>query len=188
MGTIRSTAIPTALRRAVQATAMAAALALAAAGCGSSAGSKATARDSSAAGTSAAGRAYGGTGASDSGTSTTTAAPATGGAAVPPSLPGKVNDMGTKDATDGGTVEVDLSDNAFGPTYIKAPAGAKITLSLKNTGQREHNFTMKAANVNEDLQPGSSKDVKVMVPQASDVSFFCEYHKAIGMQGSFIVG
>ncbi len=102
-----------------------------------------------------------------------------------PGLSGSVNDHGTKTVS-GGKIEIELDDDYFGPTFIKANAGDKVTLELKNEGTHEHNFSMKASKVDVDLDAGESKDVTITVPDSS-TAYFCEYHQAKGMQGGFIV-
>ncbi|MCU1356203.1 MAG: cytochrome [Acidimicrobiales bacterium] len=102
-----------------------------------------------------------------------------------PGLKGSVNDHGTKTVS-GGKVEVELDDDYIGPTFIKAAAGTKLTLELKNGGSKEHNFSLTGTKVNEDIEPGKSVSVDVTVPDTSTV-YFCEYHQAKGMQGGFIV-
>lgn len=49
----------------------------------------------------------------------------------PPSIPGPVNDEGRGDATQG-SVEVEAQGLAFEPTYIRATAGARVAVSLRN--------------------------------------------------------
>lgn len=120
----------------------------------------------------------------DSTTSTTTGG---GDAASGAALSGKVNEHGTKTPS-GDKIEVELDDFYFAPTHIKAEVGSKLTIELKNEGKAKHNFTMEAAKVNVDLEPGASKTVTLTVPKASDAGFYCEYHRKGGMQGSIVEG
>jgi plastocyanin len=135
-----------------------------AAGCGSSGG----------------GGSYGGGG---SGSATTASG---GSAAVPSNLSGPTNAHGTGKVT-GGKVTIELDDDYFGPTVITAKAGEKVAILLKNEGKKEHNFTLTAAKVNEDIPAGGTKTVTVTVPAQADAGWYCEYHQKSGMQGSFKV-
>jgi plastocyanin len=102
-----------------------------------------------------------------------------------PGLKGTVNTHGTLVAKDG-KVEVELDDKYFEPTFIKAKAGEKLTLELKNEGSLEHNFSLTGTKVNEDIEAGDTKTVTVTVPDTPTV-YFCEYHQSAGMQGAFLV-
>jgi plastocyanin len=107
-------------------------------------------------------------------------------AGAPVSLPGKTNTEGDGkgDATSG-SISVELEDFYMNPTYIKATAGGKVKLSLKNTGGTAHTFTSSALGVDETLQPGASKDVEVTLPASGATEFHCRFHQSSGMQGAF---
>jgi plastocyanin len=108
--------------------------------------------------------------------------------ATKPSLPGQTNDHGSKAVKDGAKFEVEIDDFYFEPTFIDAPAGAKLTLELKNEGKTTHTFTSTALNVDQTLSPGQSMDVSVTVPGgAGSTEFHCKFHQGQGMQGAFAV-
>jgi len=116
----------------------------------------------------------------------TAAFAAAGAKASPPpvKLSGKVNGHGTGTAT-GGAVEIDQHDYFFSPTYVKVPAGVtSVTVTVKNVGQAEHNFSVPSANVSDDLTPGQSVTVTVPVTGQA-LLFFCRFHRSLGMQGAF---
>src|SRR4029079_10602747 len=85
---------------------------------------------------------------SDSASGTATSA-ASGSAPV--SLPGKVNEHGTKAVTAGGELEMELDDFYFGPTYVTGPAGAKVKIDLSNEGQKNHTFTIDSAKIDTEV-------------------------------------
>ena len=123
-----------------------------------------------------------GAGASSSSSSSPSSGPGSG---APVSLPGSTNaDGGEGDATSG-SIEVELEDFYIDPTFIKASPGAKVKLSLKNTGGAPHTFTSSALGVDETLQPGASKDVEVTMPASGATEFHCRFHQSSGMQGAF---
>ena len=64
--------------------------------------------------------------------------------APPVSLSGAVTDKGTKDASGDGatpTLELEVDDNYFEPTFTQFAPGAVVTVELKNEGSRDHTFT-----------------------------------------------
>jgi plastocyanin len=148
--------------------AMAVTLVLLAAGCGSSSGSDAT-------GTTTA-----------SGSKATTTAGA--GGSAPVKLEGQVNDEGTKDiSADGSTAKLsmELDDNYFSPTFIKAAPGATVTVELANEGANAHTFTLDDGSVDQQVEPGKKATVEVTVPDDGMLRFSCDFHGAMGMQGAF---
>ncbi|MCU1353899.1 MAG: hypothetical protein JWM05_3108 [Acidimicrobiales bacterium] len=101
-------------------------------------------------------------------------------------LSGDVSEHGSASVADGGKLTVELNDTFFSPTYIKAKAGAKVTLVLKNTGKLPHTFTLDAGGVDEKLDPGASKTVQMNAPARLSGRFHCKFHENSGMQGGFI--
>jgi plastocyanin len=92
------------------------------------------------------------------------------------------NDHGSKQVS--GTAEVELDDFYFDPTVLKGKPGSKVTLTLKNEGKVKHNFDLDAQQIDQDIDPGKSATVTVTIPQSGQVSFFCKYHKSMGMAGA----
>jgi plastocyanin len=106
----------------------------------------------------------------------------------PVSLSGAVTDKGTKDASGDGatpTLELEVDDNYFNPTFTQFAPGAVVTVELKNEGSREHTFTLADGGVNQDLAAGQSATVTVTIPASGTAPFFCRIHKNAGMQGAF---
>jgi plastocyanin len=121
----------------------------------------------------------------DSKSSSTNAS--TGGTAAsgaPVQLPGQVTDKGTKDATGATSLAVEQDDYYFKPTFIKATAGQKLTLTVKNEGKASHTFTSTELGVDKELKPGESASIDVTVPSADATLFFCRFHQSSGMQGA----
>lgn len=87
-----------------------------------------------------------------------------------------------------GTVNVVAKDFMFAPTTINATAGKPITVTVKNDGQAEHNFSIESLKVNQDIEKGESKTVTFTPTQSGSIQFFCEYHKnSHGMVGTLNV-
>lgn len=106
---------------------------------------------------------------------------------APVALEGTVNNEGTKDVSgDGDTkVEVELDDNYFKPTFIKAKPGATLTIELKNKGKNPHTFSVDDGQADEKVDPDKSASVTVTVPDSGALRFHCNFHGGSGMQGAF---
>ena len=88
----------------------------------------------------------------------------------------------------GQTLEMETDDFYFGPTFVKGPAGANVTLSLHNEGKSTHTFSIDSANVNQQLAPDASATVQVTIPASGELTFYCKFHRDQGMQGAFFTG
>lgn len=162
------TRTPTRARTLVAAVAVA--LAFVAAGCGSSGGSDAS-------GTTATTAAKGGTTATTAGSSD-----------APVQLDGTVNVKGSKDISGDGDkadLEMELDDDYFSPTYIKAAPGATVTVELENDGDNPHTFTLDDGSIDQQLDPGAKAKVEVTIPADGILRFSCDFHGSMGMQGAF---
>jgi plastocyanin len=92
------------------------------------------------------------------------------------------NDHGSKQVS--GKTEVELDDYYFEPTVLKGKPGSKVTLELKNEGKVEHNFSIDAQHIDKDIDAGEGATVAVTIPQSGELSFYCKYHKNMGMAGA----
>jgi plastocyanin len=72
---------------------------------------------------------------------------------------------------------VEAYDFYFSPTTLNVKAGSTVKLTLKNEGQKEHNFSITSASVSTDVANGADATVTFTAPAAGDVQFFCKYHK-----------
>jgi plastocyanin len=96
------------------------------------------------------------------------------------------NNHGTKSVS--GEAEVELDDYYFEPTVLKGKPGSSVTLELKNEGSIEHNFTIESQGIDKDLEAGEDAKVSVTIPKSGVVSFYCKYHKSMGMAGALTGG
>jgi plastocyanin len=96
------------------------------------------------------------------------------------------NDHGTKDVSGMRTFTIEADNYYFDPTVLKGTPGQQLTLVIKNTSSTQHNFTLKAQNVNKDLDAGKSATTHVTFPASGVLSFYCEYHKSMGMDGGVL--
>ena len=83
-----------------------------------------------------------------------------------------------------GKTEVELDDDYFDPKTITGDAGETITLELKNEGSNEHNFTLDAQSVDQDVEAGDEAEVTVTLPKSGTLTFYCKYHRSQGMTGT----
>jgi plastocyanin len=105
---------------------------------------------------------------------------------APVSIPGKVNAHGTKEAKDGQTIEIEADDYYFGPSFLKGPAGAKVTVNLHNEGKAKHTFTIDDQKIDQSLDPDAKATVSVTLPASGFVVYYCHFHQDQGMQGALI--
>ena len=102
------------------------------------------------------------------------------------------NNKGTKSVAGQKSFEVEADTdngvNYYKPTILEGTPGQSITLELKNESSSvKHNFTLAEQNLNVDLDPGKSQDVKVTFPDSGVLQFHCEYHVGTGMIGELKV-
>jgi plastocyanin len=109
-----------------------------------------------------------------------------GGSSQPVKLSGATTNKGTKDLT-GTSIDLEQHDFFYNPTFIKGGTpGATITVHLKNTGTNPHNFTVQSQGINKDVDPGTTADVQITLPQSGATEFHCRFHQqSNGMQGAF---
>ena len=88
-------------------------------------------------------------------------------------------------AANGATVEA--YDFRFDPKALTAKAGEKVTLTFKNEGKAEHNFSVSSPSVDKDAEGGKTVSVSFTPDQAGKIQFFCKYHNGRGMVGSLNV-
>ena len=92
------------------------------------------------------------------------------------------NDHGSKHVS--GKTELELDDYYFEPTVLEGTPGERVTLELKNDGTTEHNFSLDSQHVDTDVEAGKSVTVTVTIPHSGEISFYCKYHKNMGMAGA----
>jgi len=101
-----------------------------------------------------------------------------------------VNNQGQLDATGMGSFSIELDDNYFKPTYIKAKPGQALNIELEQEGANAHTFTITSLNIDHQLiANGEKKEINITLPSGTtDLVFFCRFHASIGMQGAFFFG
>jgi plastocyanin len=99
-----------------------------------------------------------------------------------------LTDKGVK-AASGSAASLD-ADNDNGQFYFEpscVQGSGTLSVTIKNVGDVEHNFSVTSLGISKDIEKGHSVTVSVKLPSSGTLPFFCKYHKTSGMQGAFIV-
>jgi len=84
----------------------------------------------------------------------------------------------SKSASTSSGTKVEAYDFRFDPKALNVKAGQKVTLTFKNEGKAEHNFSVTSLAVDRDAESDATQTVTFTAPgSAGDVQFFCKYHK-----------
>jgi plastocyanin len=120
---------------------------------------------------------------------TVQAPPSSAGAAPNASTIGGLhaNNHGTADVTGKSTVSIEAGNYYFEPSVLKGTPGQKLTLHVVNETSTAHNITVDPQHVNSDLDGHATIDATVTMPASGVLSFWCEYHKSVGMVGGLLV-
>jgi plastocyanin len=76
-----------------------------------------------------------------------------------------------------GAAQIEVGDNFFNPTILTGPAGAEVTVNVKNPGSVLHNLTLPDQGIDHDLGAGSESTLTVVFPAQGRLVFFCKYHR-----------
>jgi uncharacterized cupredoxin-like copper-binding protein len=82
-------------------------------------------------------------------------------------------------------VTVELEDIKFVPPDITVPANSPTKVTLKNTGASPHTFTVEDLGIDEELQPGETREIEINAA-AGSYELICKIpgHAAAGMVGT----
>ena len=78
-------------------------------------------------------------------------------------------------------------DNSFNPATASARAGQKVTVNVKNDGQRPHSFTIDGVVDTGRLDAGQSKTVEFTPSSSGALTFYCTIHTQAVMSGTLTV-
>src|ERR1700680_910856 len=89
----------------------------------------------------------------------------------------------------GQAISLEAQDFQFVPATLSAPTDTAVTLTVKNTGTKKHNLTIKELGVTQDIVPGSTQTITLSTKSAATLAYYCQYHRdSKGMQGTLTVG
>ena len=113
---------------------------------------------------------------------TATASPDASPSPIASPSPGSMTGHGS--ATVSREVTIQLTDQGFVPNYVQSTSGHDLSVTLINTGQRPHSFTIDSLGVDVTVDPGQTKTVTVQ-PTAGlgDFSYVSHAPGDDGMQG-----
>ena len=94
----------------------------------------------------------------------------------------------TAAAGGGGDNEIKLVAKGlkFDKASLDLKAGADYTVEVDNQDSAEHNFTLEAANADQDVEANEDATVTFTAPAAGSYEFHCKYHPA-AMKGTITV-
>jgi plastocyanin len=94
----------------------------------------------------------------------------------------------TTAAAGGGDNEIKLVAQGFkfDKASLDLKAGADYTVEVDNQDSAEHNFTLEAANADQDVEASEDATVTFTAPAAGSYEFHCKYHAAT-MKGTVTV-
>jgi plastocyanin len=96
---------------------------------------------------------------------------------------GGYGSTGSNSTASGTPVNLETQDNKFIPASLALKPGDSVTLTIKNSGQKEHNFSIDGTSISQDVEAGATKTITFTVP-GSGGAFHCKYHQSGGMVGT----
>jgi plastocyanin len=96
------------------------------------------------------------------------------------------NFHGAARVVDGDTIEMEMDENYFGPTLLRGPAGATVTIELENDGVRAHNFSVPGQTIDVNCGVRAAGEVEVRFPRSGVLAFVCKYGLTSGMRGGLV--
>ena len=98
-----------------------------------------------------------------------------------------VNFHGRDRVVDGGRIEMEMDEDYFGPSVLRGPAGATVTIELENEGVRQHNFSVRGQGIDLTCGVRARDEVEVVFPRSGLLAFTCKFGDRSGMRGAFVV-
>lgn len=98
------------------------------------------------------------------------------------------NNRGLQDARGKDGLELEADDFYFRPTFIQGTPGQKLKLEIANEGKVQHNFSLEAQQIDQNIAPDGTIEVEVTVPPSGALRFFCKFHVGQGMNGELLAG
>ena len=97
-------------------------------------------------------------------------------------------DKGTKDASGAASIEVEVDNYYFEPTFLRGTAGQKLKLTVQNASTTIHNISVSSQPIDKDIPAAGKIEVEVAFPQSGVLLFLCKYHTIQGMNGELLTG
>jgi plastocyanin len=90
-------------------------------------------------------------------------------------------------ATPGGPITVTIVDFGYSPVQISARAGQAVSLTVRNSGQFPHTFTIDGVVDTPNVSAGASAPVTFTPAAAGTLTFYCKIHGRTQMSGQVVV-
>ena len=104
--------------------------------------------------------------------------------------PGRSGRSAVPDARPPAAVEITMAATAFDPAVVRVPAGAPVTLLIRNTDPSGHDLRVDDLGVH--LSVGAEEQVRaaLLVDRPAVYPFYCSLpgHRAVGMAGTLWAG
>lgn len=84
---------------------------------------------------------------------------------------------------DGATPTLTATNYAFAPPSLRAQAGQRLTVTVRNASGTLHNFSSTALGIDRDIPANGSIQIDFTAPSSGTAAFFCKYHQSLGMTG-----
>jgi plastocyanin len=81
-------------------------------------------------------------------------------------------------------VEVVAKDFSFVPKKLSGAVGQSIEITLSNTGEVSHTFTIDEYNVDTEVPAGEETTVTVLPSEPGEFNYYCRFHQDQGMLGA----
>ena len=82
------------------------------------------------------------------------------------------------------SVTIVLGDAGFDPIYVESTNGHDLTITLVNTGTRQHSFRIDRYDINVSLAPGERKTIVIKSPSLGDFPYYSDAPGDEGMKGN----
>ena len=82
------------------------------------------------------------------------------------------------------SVTIELGDAGFDPVHVEATNGHDLTITLVNTGTRQHSFRIDRYDINVSLAPGEQKTIVIKSPSLGDFPYYSDAPGDEGMEGN----
>ncbi len=106
-----------------------------------------------------------------------------GAAALPAASPLAAGG-GRQSVSTAGKVTIHLTDQGFTPSYVESTNGHPLTITLVNSGTRQHAFRIDELGIAESLAPGETKTVTIENPDLGDFTYVSDAPGDEGMEGT----
>ena len=98
------------------------------------------------------------------------------------------SDRGLRDVGGETALELTADDFFFEPTFLRGMPGQMLSIGIENVSETQHNFSLAAQRIDQDITPGGRATVQVTFPPSGVVAFFCKLHTDRGMNGQLLTG